>query len=662
MAASTTALSSTNDERVRDKEEFDRNKIVFGKELHGLKTQLSENGVSNDARIAELSDLKENLHQLQASKETAKRSIEEQSKTWKSKESELTANAAEYEKRVSKLATELCDAEAQISMLKTRLHELEILKSSAEVSGAEQSDLAHAQSVQLEGLRSRLNSLEQSLAVKETEAQVLTTRLSGTDDAAEGYRAALVAQEASFTELLSETTDKFEAEAVKRVVESETQMQKANSEKDEVLQSNEKLHIHLEELQTQLAVMVSEREEHEAAKEKARLLAETIEGTGKHREEALSSKVEELQTQLAVMVSEREEHEAAKEKARVLAETIEGTGKHREEALSSKVEELQTQLAVMASEREEQEKFKERTKGSVATMLEKLKHFKSIADEKSAEVSVLSAAMESGNVEIATAHSKIEVLNEEVIALQVQLKNSEKIMLEAQDKAIRLESETAGMMRMAQEGDAKSEAERQRLHEEKQKESTLRDSDLEGLRSELVSAQRSMEEREGRIKVFEETLSSYTTLIAEKGEEIDELKRYLHDLKGQLEVAEAKTIRAESETSIAVVDLTALSERYVQAQEARTVTDSTAAEHAAEAVRAVNDLKEATSAIEDRDAQLSSYADHVEMLERSLKKEHSSVAQLQSEYENVSAELQGVSNEFMCVQYCMHLILNAHAG
>ena len=316
----------------------------------------------------------------------------------------------------------------------------------------------------------------------------------------------------------------------------------------------------------------------------------------------------------------------------------------------------------MASEREEQEKFKERTKGSVATMLEKLKHFKSIADEKSAEVSVLSAAMESGNVEIATAHSKIEVLNEEVIALQVQLKNSEKIMLEAQDKAIRLESETAGMMRMAQEGDAKSEAERQRLHEEKQKESTLRDSDLEGLRSELVSAQRSMEEREGRIKVFEETLSSYTTLIAEKGEEIDELKRYLHDLKGQLEVAEAKTIRAESETSIAVVDLTALSERYVQAQEARTVTDSTAAEHAAEAVRAVNDLKEATSAIEDRDAQLSSYADHVEMLERSLKKEHSSVAQLQSEYENVSAELQGVSNEFMCVQYCMHLILNAHAG
>ena len=616
MAASTTALSSTNDERVRDKEEFDRNKIVFGKELHGLKTQLSENGVSNDARIAELSDLKENLHQLQASKETAKRSIEEQSKTWKSKESELTANAAEYEKRVSKLATELSDAEAQISMLKTRLHELEILKSSAEVSGAEQSDLAHAQSVQLEGLRSRLNSLEQSLAVKETEAQVLTTRLSGTDDAAEGYRAALVAQEASFTELLSETTDKFEAEAVKRVVESETQMQKANSEKDEVLQSNEKLHIHLEELQTQLAVMVSEREEHEAAKEKARLLAETIEGTGKHREEALSSKVEELQTQ----------------------------------------------LAVMASEREEQEKFKERTKGSVATMLEKLKHFKSIADEKSAEVSVLSAAMESGNVEIATAHSKIEVLNEEVIALQVQLKNSEKIMLEAQDKAIRLESETAGMMRMAQEGDAKSEAERQRLHEEKQKESTLRDSDLEGLRSELVSAQRSMEEREGRIKVFEETLSSYTTLIAEKGEEIDELKRYLHDLKGQLEVAEAKTIRAESETSIAVVDLTALSERYVQAQEARTVTDSTAAEHAAEAVRAVNDLKEATSAIEDRDAQLSSYADHVEMLERSLKKEHSSVAQLQSEYENVSAELQGVSNEFMCVQYCMHLILNAHAG
>ena len=616
MAASTTALSSTNDERVRDKEEFDRNKIVFGKELHGLKTQLSENGVSNDARIAELSDLKENLHQLQASKETAKRSIEEQSKTWKSKESELTANAAEYEKRVSKLATELCDAEAQISMLKTRLHELEILKSSAEVSGAEQSDLAHAQSVQLEGLRSRLNSLEQSLAVKETEAQVLTTRLSGTDDAAEGYRAALVAQEASFTELLSETTDKFEAEAVKRVVESETQMQKANSEKDEVLQSNEKLHIHLEE----------------------------------------------LQTQLAVMVSEREEHEAAKEKARVLAETIEGTGKHREEALSSKVEELQTQLAVMASEREEQEKFKERTKGSVATMLEKLKHFKSIADEKSAEVSVLSAAMESGNVEIATAHSKIEVLNEEVIALQVQLKNSEKIMLEAQDKAIRLESDTAGMMRMAQEGDAKSEAERQRLHEEKQKESTLRDSDLEGLRSELVSAQRSMEEREGRIKVFEETLSSYTTLIAEKGEEIDELKRYLHDLKGQLEVAEAKTIRAESETSIAVVDLTALSERYVQAQEARTVTDSTAAEHAAEAVRAVNDLKEATSAIEDRDAQLSSYADHVEMLERSLKKEHSSVAQLQSEYENVSAELQGVSNEFMCVQYCMHLILNAHAG
>ena len=183
----------------------------------------------------------------------------------------------------------------------------------------------------------------------------------------------------------------------------------------------------------------------------------------------------------------------------------------------------------------------------------------------------------------------------------------------------------------------------------KQQQSSLRDSDLEGLRSELVSAQRSMEEREGRIKVFEETLSSYTTLIAEKGEEIDELKRYLHDLKGQLEVAEAKTIRAESETSIAVVDLTALSERYVQAQEARTVTDSTAAEHAAEAERAMNDLKEATSAIEDRDAQLSSYADHVEMLERSLKKEQSVVTHLQSEYENASADLQRVSTKFICV-------------
>ena len=616
LAASTTALSSTNEERVRDKEEHDRNKEVMGKELHGLKTQLSESGVSNDARTAELSDLKENLHQFQASNKTIERSMEEQSKAWKSKETDLAANAAEYEKRVSKLTSEASDAEAQISLMKARLQELEILKSSVEVSGAEQSDLAHTQSVELEGLRSTLKSLEQSLAVKETEVQALTTRLSGTDDAAEGYRAALVTLEASFTKALSETTDKFEAEAENWVKESQTQRQEADSEKDEVLQFNDKLKRRLEELQTQLAVMVSEREEHEAAKEKARMLAETIEGTGKHREEALSSKVEELQTQLAVMVSEREE----------------------------------------------QEKFKERTKGSVATMLEKLKHFKSTADEKTAEVSLLTAEMESGKVEVTTAFSKIEALNEEVIALQVQLKNSEKIVLEAQDKAMRLESETAGMMRMAQEGDAKSEAERQRLHEEKQQESTLRDSDLEGLRSELVSAQRSMEEREGRIKVFEETLSTYTTLIAEKGEEIDELKRYLHDLKGQLEVAEAKIIRAESETAIAVVDLTALSERYVQAQEARTVTDSTAAEHAAEAERAMNDLKEATSAIEDRDAQLSSYADHVEMLERSLKKEQSAVTHLQSEYENVSADLQRVSTEFIRVQYCVYLILNAFAG
>ena len=616
LAASTTALSSTNEERVRDKEEHDRNKEVMGKELHGLKTQLSESGVSNDARTAELSDLKENLHQFQASNKTIERSMEEQSKAWKSKETDLAANAAEYEKRVSKLTSEASDAEAQISLMKARLQELEILKSSVEVSGAEQSDLAHTQSVELEGLRSTLKSLEQSLAVKETEVQALTTRLSGTDDAAEGYRAALVTLEASFTKALSETTDKFEAEAENWVKESQTQRQEADSEKDEVLQFNDKL----------------------------------------------KRRLEELQTQLAVMVSEREEHEAAKEKARVLAETIEGTGKHREEALSSKVEELQTQLAVMVSEREEQEKFKERTKGSVATMLEKLKHFKSTADEKTAEVSLLTAEMESGKVEVTTAFSKIEALNEEVIALQVQLKNSEKIVLEAQDKAMRLESETAGMMRMAQEGDAKSEAERQRLHEEKQQESTLRDSDLEGLRSELVSAQRSMEEREGRIKVFEETLSTYTTLIAEKGEEIDELKRYLHDLKGQLEVAEAKIIRAESETAIAVVDLTALSERYVQAQEARTVTDSTAAEHAAEAERAMNDLKEATSAIEDRDAQLSSYADHVEMLERSLKKEQSAVTHLQSEYENVSADLQRVSTEFIRVQYCVYLILNAFAG
>ena len=346
------------------------------------------------------------------------------------------------------------------------------------------------------------------------------------------------------------------------------------------------------------------------------------------------------------MVREKEEHEAAREKARVQAEAAEGTGKHREEALSSKVEELHAQVAVMVGEKEEQEKFKERTKASVATMLEKLKHFKVIADEKTEEVTTLKTAKESGRQDMCTAQSKIETLNTEVAALQAHLKDSEKSLLEAQEKADRLESETAGMMRIAQEGDAKSEAERQRLSEEKQQESSLRASDLEGLKSELAQAQRLMEEREGRIKVFEETLSSYTGLIAEKGEEIDELKRYLHDLKSQLESAEAKTIRAESETSIAVIDLTALSERYVQAQEARTLVDRTATEHAAAAERALEDLKEATSAIEDRDAQLSSYADHVEMLERTLKKEQSAVTHLQCNHEIASADVQKVSSNY----------------
>ena len=639
LSALTVALSSSDDKHVRQLEKAEKNKEKMLIELNGLRTQLSENSKGDDARIAELFDLKETLSKLQSSKESGERIVEEQAMVWKSKEEELMLNAAEGEKKMSQLTTEVSDAEVQIKELKARLQELEAMKSSVEMNGAEQSDQMKAQRVEIESMRSRLSTLEKTLATKESEATVLTTKLSGAEDAVEEHRMALKTQETASSALLLETAKKFKEE-IEQLQAEEKKLQDKVSGAEKGLTVSQKAAADITELydKTKPALVEAEKKLAET---------ETVKKKIVQNNEKFKSKIEELHAQVAVMVREKEEHEAAREKARVQAEAAEGTGKHREEALSSKVEELHAQVAVMLGEKEEQEKFKERTKASVATMLEKLKHFKVIADEKTEEVTTLKAAMEFGRQDMSTAHSKIEALSSEVAALQVQLKDSEKTLSEAQEKADRLESETAGMMRIAQEGDAKSEAERQRLTVEKQEESSLRESDLGGLRSELAQAQRLMEEREGRIKVFEETLSSYTGLIAEKGEEIDELKRYLHDLKAQLESAEAKTIRAESETSIAVVDLTALSERYVQAQEARTLVDRAAAEHAAAAERALEDLKEATSAIEDRDAQLSSYADHVEMLERTLKKKQSAVTHLQSDYEIASADVQRVSYNYV---------------
>ena len=608
LSAATVALSSSDDRYVRHQEEAEKNKEILLIELDGLKTQLSENSKGDDTRIAELSDLKETFSKLKSSKENVDRLVEEQAVAWKSKEEELISNAAEHEKIISQFTTEVSDAEVQITDLKARLQELEVIKSSVEMSGAEQSDQMNVQRVEIESMRSCLSALEKTLLSKESEVTALTTTLSGAEDAVDEHRVALKTHDNASAALLLETTTKFKEEI-------------------EHLQAEEK---HLQDK-----------------------VSSAVKGLAVAQKSAAEFK--ELYDKAKPALAEAEKKVAE-------SETVKKKIVQNNEKFKSKIEELTAQVAVMVSEKEEQEKFKERTKASVSTMLEKLKHFKTAADQKTEEVTTLTAAMECGRQDMSTAQSKLEALNDEVTALQAQLKDSEKALLEAQEKADRLESETAGTMRTAQEDDAKSVAERQRLDEEKQQESSLSASDLEGLRGELAQAQRLMEEREGRIKVFEETLSSYTGLIAEKGEEIDELKRYLHDLKAQVESAEAKTIRAESETSIAVVDLTALSERYVQAQEARTLVDRTAAEHAAAAERALDDLKEATSAIEDRDAQLSSYGDHVEMLERTLKKEQSAVTHLQSDYDSASADVQKVSYDYELTQHFYMFIFNAYAN
>jgi chromosome segregation ATPase len=295
-----------------------------------------------------------------------------------------------------------------------------------------------------------------------------------------------------------------------------------------------------------------------------------------------------------------------------------------------KAAEVEALLAVMTGEKEESDKVKERTKATVATMLEKLKHFKAIADEKKAEVAELTA-------QLGLAKKETEALE----ALLTQTQERVRVA-EAADSERAAES-----LKMAEDKERKNEHEMRRAEDEglrRAQESSDRDAAAEALRQQLVSVQVAHEEGEGKLKVYEEMLAGYTNTIKEKADEVDELKRYLHELKIQLEGAVSRAEKAEGDVSIAQKDLSELSERYVQSQEERTASSKIAAEQSSEALNAQKDLKEAILALEGRDAQLFSYADHVAFLEKKLTQEGGAVGGLQHDLQDTVQELQKVQS------------------
>ena len=288
---------------------------------------------------------------------------------------------------------------------------------------------------------------------------------------------------------------------------------------------------------------------------------------------------------------------------------------------------MEALLAVMAGEKEESEKVRERTKATVATMLEKLKQFKATADEKKMEVTELTA-------QLGLAKKETEAL--------------EALLTQTQDRVRLAETERAAVsLKTAEDKASKKELEMRRAEDEgvrRVQESSDRDAAAEAVRQQLISVKVANEESEGKLKVYEEMLAGYTNTIKEKAEEVDELKRYLHELKIQLEGAVSRAEKAESEVSLALKDLTELSERYVQSQEERTASNKIAAEQTTDALNAQRDLKEAILALEGRDAQLFSYADHVAFLEKKLIQEGGAIGGLQHDLQAIGQELQKVQS------------------
>ena len=310
---------------------------------------------------------------------------------------------------------------------------------------------------------------------------------------------------------------------------------------------------------------------------------------------------------------------------------------------------LEMKLQALITEKGDYEKVKERTKQTSASLLEKLKHFKALAESKTEEVITLESDCErvkeelrkcvddSARREVEMKQKEAEVLAREAM-FQSQSADTDtmKCLFSTLETAMKEKEEESNVIQ-------KKLLQYEELMKEKEKENMI-------LTTECKEMKVTMERRTlifEKLKAERESLRKELHLKEEK----------LSDFRGKLEESASTVQKTEKSLSLAQEDLSALSLRYVQTLEEKTAALAAAAEEKAAAARCRNErdemrserdqgldrgrveLTEAASAVEDRDARLSSYADHVEGLEKKLKGNEEVVTKLQSDVQDVVKEL-----------------------
>ena len=315
---------------------------------------------------------------------------------------------------------------------------------------------------------------------------------------------------------------------------------------------------------------------------------------------------------------------------------------------------LERRLKSLLDERDEYERVKEKTKQTVATVLEKLKHFKSLSEQKVEEALALGIEVERLKGELLKATENIVKIEEEIKQKEIEILRKEEVS--------NSQSTASGMM-------SKEFSALEMLVKEKEEQIAVFQADLKehvALTVEKEEANLLLKEEMAEMKITMNRRTSIFEKLKAKtaglNEAIREKDEQLNDLRAKLDESASIMEKNEKYLSLAQEDLSVLSLRYVQSQEEKTAAIATAAEEKAAALRHREEKEEmkkdmdremdrgkellgqAVSAVEDRDARLSSYADHVEGLDIKLRNEETLVAQLRSDVQNAVDELLQVTS------------------
>ena len=317
---------------------------------------------------------------------------------------------------------------------------------------------------------------------------------------------------------------------------------------------------------------------------------------------------------------------------------------------------LDLKLQSLITEKDEYEKVKERTKQTVATLLEKLKHFKALAESKTEEVITLES-------ESQRMKEEFKKYTEDSARREVEMKQKDTEILskEGMFQSQSADSDTLKCLLTSLETAMKEKEEESIILQNKLLEYTALMKEKENDNMKLTTECKEMKvAMERRTLIFEKLKAERESLK----KELNLKEEQLSDLRGKLEESASTVQKNEKHLQLAQEDLSVLSLRYVQTLEEKTAAIAAAAEEKAIAARCRDErdemrierdkgldkgrmeLTEAVSAVEDRDARLSSYSDHVEGLEQKLKGNEEVVTKLQSDVQDIVKELLQVRSSY----------------